>query len=246
MEKMINTIAAIFLFAIALASCAGNREPGTVSVTGTGTVLAPPDMIRVNISLSHLARTTRQAREKVNAGVKQALDILAAEEIKSKDISTPALRFSQEYTWHDQKRVLVGQRAEQSIEFSVNDIRQDSAKISRILDKLTGIEELALNSVNFSVRDNRTFFVQSRELAYRKAVEKAEQYAALAGLKIIKVQAISEGSAQASPIGNRMMKQQSNAVLAEVVSDGGVTTLPTGELEITTHLSVIFLLGETR
>jgi uncharacterized protein YggE len=96
----------------------------------------------------------------------------------------------------------------------------------------------------FNVRDNREYYIASRELAYGKALEKARQYAELAGLTVVKALTVSEfdGSAPApmprQMYGNMAMKE---AAVADQ-SGGGSTILPTGELEITTQISVTFLL----
>jgi uncharacterized protein YggE len=236
-------IMAAVLFAALVLSCTKEDNQSTISVIGTGTVLAQPDMIQINISLSKIAATTRQAQEAVNMQVRQVLEILKAENIDDKDISTPSLRFTQEYEWRTDRRVLIGQKVEQIITFSVTDIREDTEKASRILDELTKIEEAALNHINFSIKDNQELFIQSRELAYQKAFDKATQYAALSGLRITKTLSISElGNAQISPINTRLMKQQMNSVAEFAVSGYEPTSLPTGELEITSQISVVFLL----
>jgi uncharacterized protein YggE len=231
------------VFALLVFGCAKENERGTISVTGVGTVLAQPDMAQINISLSQISPVTRQAQEAVNRQVGQVLEILRAENIGDKSISTPSLRFAQEYEWRADRRVLIGQKVEQIITFSVNDIRQDTEKVPRILDKITEIENLALNYINFSIKENQELFVKSRELAYQKAVEKAAQYAELAGLKIIKTLDISElGNAQIFPPNNRLMNQQMNSAADYAGGQSGSTLLPTGELEITSQISVVFLL----
>jgi len=73
--------------------------------------------------------------------------------------------------------------------------------------------------------------------------EKANQYAELSKLKIIKVLSISEnGFQQISPIQNRLYNQR--AVFAEeaAMAAADATALPMGDLEITTNISVVFLL----
>ena len=150
--------------------------------------------------------------------------------------------FSPEYEWRRNKSVLIGQRAEQGIEFAVRDIRQDSGKVARIIDSLAGIDGITMNRISFGVSDNTEYFVRSRELALGKAMQKAQQYAGLSGLKIVRVLDLSEdGSNGAFPIyGNRMVNQfaKEEAVVADAVS----TVLPSGQMEITTRISVTFLL----
>jgi len=212
----------------------------TISVQGTGTVSVRPDMIQMTISMIKVEQTTRRAQEEVNRMVRQALAILKDSGVEDKNISTASLSFSSEYDYYSGRRELLGQKAEQRITFSIEDIQNDEDKVSRIIDQLIGINGIELNQISFNVKNNTEYFVRSRELAYQKAVEKANQYAALSGLKVVKVLSVSEdGYQQPMPIYNRMANQ---AVFAEASMDAGSTTVPTGELEVTTRILVVFLL----
>jgi uncharacterized protein YggE len=215
------------------------QRQSTISVFGTGTVLVQPDMIRMTISLSKVAQTTKMAQEEVSKMVRQALIILKEENIEDKNITTASLTFNSEYEYIN-RRILVGQKAEQKITFSIEDINNDNEKISRIIDQLIQINGIELNQINFSVKNNTEYFIRSRDLAFQKAVEKANQYAELSNLKIIKVLNISEdGYQQISPINNRFLNQ---SIVQEAAADMGSTIVPTGELEITTKILVEFLL----
>jgi uncharacterized protein YggE len=234
----------ILLAAGLLSGCASVGNLSTVSVVGLGTVPVQPDTLQVSVSLSKVEQTTRGAQEEVNAMVAEVLAILAEERVDGKDTSTSSLRFSQEYEWDGRKQVLVGQKVEQSISFLINDIKGDADKAPRLLDKLTRVDGIALNQIAFMVKDNREHYIASRELAYGKALEKARQYAGLAGLTVDKALSVSEfdGSAPA-PMPRKAV--QNMAMAEAAVADnagGGSTILPAGELEITTQLSVVFLL----
>ena len=211
----------------------------SISVFGTGTVLVQPDMIQMTITLSKVAQTTKMAQEEVSKMVRQALMILKEENIEEKAITTASLTFHSEYEYTN-KRILVGQKAEQRIIFSIDDINSDNEKVPRIIDRLIQINGIELNQINFSVKNNTEYFIRSRDLAFQKAFEKANQYAELSKLKIIKVLSISEESnQQISPINNRLMNQ---SMAEATVADIGSTIVPTGELEITTRILVVFLL----
>lgn len=243
--KKINTFVAILLAILFIQGCNNNtvkKDESTISVYGTGTVMVKPDMLRMNISLSKMASTTKAAQEEVSKMVKQALGVLSDFNIEDKNIVTASLTFSPEYEYRNGRRVLIGQTAQQAILFSMNDIQDDNGKVPQIIDRLVQINGIELNQIDFNVKDNKDYFIQSRELAFRKATEKAEQYAALSGLKVAKVLSISEeGTQQVLPINNRMMNQY-NAVAESVAADTGTTLLPSGELEITTRILAVFLL----
>jgi uncharacterized protein YggE len=235
----------VVLVAFTVSSCnlEKKQNQSTICVFGIGTVLAQPDMVQMNISLSKVARTTRQAQEEVSVMVRQALRVLKDSGVEDNDISTASLRFNPEYEWRNPTRVLIGQKAEQIIAFSINSINDDAERVSKIIDLLIQINGIELNQINFSVKDNTELFVKSRELAFEKAREKANQYAELSALTIVKVLSISEeGTPQIVPRNSKMMNQVN--FTTEAAADSGSTVLPSGELEITTRILVEFLLGE--
>lgn len=235
------SILLVMTFVIGCNNDTGKKDQSSVSVYGTGTVLVKPDMLRMNISLSKTASTTKSAQEEVSRMVRQALEVLGDFNIEDKNIVTASLTFSPEYEYRNGRRVLIGQTAQQAILFSMNDIQNDNEKVPQIIDRLVQINGIELNQIDFNVKNNTEYFIKSRELAFQKATEKAEQYASLSGLKVAKVLTISEeGSQQVLPINNRMVNQYS--AMAEAAADAGSTILPSGELEITTKIQAVFLL----
>jgi len=233
---------ALAFIALFAGSCnKGTESQSTISVYGTGTVAVQPDMIQMSITLSKVAQTTKAAQDEVSRMVRQALSILKEANIEDKNINTASLSFSSEYEYTT-RRILVGQRAEQRITFSIEDINDDKA--SEIIDRLIQINGIELNQVIFSVKNTTEYFVKSRELAYKKALEKANQYAELSNLKVIKVLSITDqGTQQVSPMSNRLMNQQLFMADAMMTArEEASTVLPMGELEITTNILAVFLL----
>jgi uncharacterized protein YggE len=208
------------------------------NVTGIGTVFAQPDMVQMTVSTSHVARTTRQAQTEVNKVVKQILDILKEAEIEEKDIRTASLRFNSEYEFRSNRKVLVGHKVEQSLTFVVHNIKENVEKAPEILDKLTQINNVTLNRITFGITDDTEYLIKSREIAYQKALAKAEHYAELSGLKIVKVLSISELTTE----NQRELYQLAGAGFARrEENDSNSTMLPIGEKEISTRITVIFL-----
>ena len=228
---------------IFLLGCEKNNKQNQsiISVIGTGTVMAQPDIIQMRITLSNVARTTKMAQDEVNRMARQVLTILKNTGIEDNNIMTASLTFRSEYEYTN-RRILVGQRAEQGITFSVDNIDNDGERVSEIIDRLIQINGIELNQISFNVKDTTDYFIRSRELAFQKAVEKADQYAKLANLKIIKVLNISEDiNQQFSPMNNRLM---SNSMVYQTSAreDADSAIIPTGELEITTRIFVEYLL----
>jgi len=215
------------------------QTPNTITVLGTGTIMVQPDMVQMSVSLSYLARQTRQAQVEVNKMVLQVLAILHEQGIEEQRIMTTALNFRTEYNWNSGRREVSGQRAEQVIHFTIDHIDQSNDKISLILDQLTLINGIELNNMSFSIDNNTANFAQSRSLAFQKATEKANQYAQLSGSKIKKVLSITEdGVQQYLPTNARLLN---NVMLDSAETRTDIkSAIPTGEIEITTRIAVVF------
>jgi len=245
----INSIRGIIvLFAIVLMTgCNAGRK--VVAVSGIGTVMAQPDTVQMSISLSNTAPTTSQAQQEVNNMVSQVIKILQDAGIEEKNISTASLRFYPEYEWGGPRRMLLGQKAEQVITFSAGITHNEDSgtnKVSAIIDQLIRINGIELQQMQFNVKDNtELLFARSRELAYHKAREKAEQYAKLSGMKIVKALTISEDGNNLQPVpspaSNRMIAKTSME-FAAADSAGSALSLPTGEMEITSQVFIEFLM----
>jgi len=235
-----NYLAAIYCFAalLLLSSCTSlSAGMSTVTVDGVGTVTAAPDTIHLSISLSRTAPTTREAREQVTAMAAKVLTILEESRIERRNTQTASLTFRPDYEWKNGEQRLAGQRAEQTIIFSMEGIDRDEQGLSTLLDRLTLVDGMEMQQMSYDIRDKSPLFSQSRELAFEKATVKAREYAALSGLVIDTVLEISEN--QSSFPG----PMAANRFMAEAGGLGGSETadaLPTGELEITTRITVVF------
>jgi uncharacterized protein YggE len=209
---------------------------GTIAVSGSGTVTASPDRAYIHLYFKHLAATTEQARHVVSTSVRSALQILAAEQVIDTNIKTVSLSYGIENYYKEGALVYAGQRAEQTVIVTIDDINNNPAKLAAILDKMAGIDTLSTVALAFDIKEKTALFRQSRDLAFQKALDKAEHYARLAGKKLQGIQSITEE--RRSPL-----LVQSNTFSASAASsDEGSTNIPTGEQEISTTINVVYTL----
>jgi uncharacterized protein YggE len=225
---------------VLVAACTVNNPDGqsTVSVSGIGAVMAQPDMVQVTINFSHVAQTTKQAKEEVDQKIRQILDILKEEGVEDKNIRTASLNYGAEMEYRDGRAVQVGQRADQAIMVIINDIVNNSNKFSVLLDKITTIDRVVIRDIKFDTENKTELYKQSRELAYQKALDKANQYANLSGLKIVKTLTITEERSRDILFG----AYQKNVAYETAASSGPSASVPTGEQEVTSEIMVTFLL----
>lgn len=225
------------LVLLLLAGCRGGPEPGTITVSGSGTVRVQPDLLRLELTLRHTAESTGEAQARVADMVARALEILREAGVQDRNVRTAGLRFSPEYEWGQAGRRLLGQMAEQSISFSIENIDADASVASALVDRLTGINGIELQGMNFAVSDTDLPGERARELAFRQAREKADQFAALAGLRVVKVVGIfEEGRTLPTPM--PAVQARNGAMFSE--DSGAGTAIPAGEMEISARIVVQF------
>ena len=242
MNNKIAVIGLIFPIIFLLAGCGSERQKSqsTVSVSGIGTVLVQPDMVQMNISFSHTAPTTKEAKNEVDIKIQQIMKILKEENIEDKNIQTVSLSYDVETEYKSGRNVWVGQRAQQTIIVSIHDIINNPNKLPTLLDKITAIERVAIRNIKFDTENKTELFKQSRELAYQKALDKANQYATMAGRKIVKALTVVEQGSRDVYV-NRLF--QSNVAEYRVLAfEGDSSSVPTGEQEVTSEVVITFLM----
>ena len=244
MNRKFFTGIAFSLMLFTLTSCKTNVQEiqSTVSVSGIGTVLAQPDMVLLNVSFSHTAPTTREAKTAVERTMQRISQILQEENVEDKFVKTVFLNYDVEHEWRSGRMVWIGQRAQQTIAITVNDMVNRPERFPSLLDKITAIDRVQVGNIQFDIEDKSELFRQSRELAYQKAFDKAAQYAEFSGRKIDKVmtvsEAISRDIAQTRAWTSNIAFQAEAA--REMLADDSF--LPSGERGVTSEINVVFLL----
>jgi len=209
----------------------------TVTVSGIGAVMVNPDMVQMTVNFSHTAATTREAKAEVDGRIGRILGILKEEGIEEKNIKTISLNYDTETEYRNGRYVVIGQKASQSMTVTMYNITENPNKFPSLLDRITAIDRVSVRNIIFDTENKTEIFRQSRELAYEKALDKANQYAKLSGKKIVKTLTISEGR-------NRdyySMSQSNVAYESDGIMSMGAS-VPTGEQEIKTEITAVFLM----
>jgi uncharacterized protein YggE len=234
--------AAVFavLLGIISAACTGanDAEADVVVVRGQGTVRAQPDTVQIQIYYSNIAPATKQAKDAVDAGMREIIGILKAEGVADTDIRTEALSYREEIEYHSGRPVRIGERAEQTLAVTIHNIIENPQRFPALLDKLSAIDKLTVNNIHFDIENKTEVYKQSREAAFQKARDKAAQYAALAGRALGGVRSIIEG-AQDDAV---FPRAQNKTLLRASAAYDAAASVPAGEEEITTDISVTFQL----
>lgn len=237
--KNLTFIAILAIVAFSLASCSTlsgtSKEKATVSVSGTGIVYLKADIVTFSINVNETAQTTAEAQQKTNEKMTRIFEILKAFDIKDDNISTTALNFSSEYYWDNGKQIKTGEAVSQTVYVTMNDLDQFPKLADELGSKLSGI---SFYNVNFDSTKKEEAYSKARELAYQKALEKAELYAKSAGLEISRPISINEGYLS---YGSANYKRNDMVLMEEAATAASYQTqVPSGLLSASIDVSVVF------
>ena len=144
MRKAILSAMAVLILAIPLSAAEGDGYTPTISVSGNAEVSMKPDTASFSITASFTRDTTSEASAEASAMIGDAIAVLTGSfGITEEDLETSFISASPEYRWVDDERVLVGQKATQTLEVSVHDL--DS--IGGIYDQLMSLSGITLSDV---------------------------------------------------------------------------------------------------
>jgi uncharacterized protein YggE len=197
-----------------------------ISVSSTGTVKVTPDAVRLNASVSAIAKVSKDALSSANIAASKFRTAILANGIDKKYLSSTTLTVYPEYNYtQDAGNVLIGYRASQSFEVII----RNAAKAGEIVDAVVASagDALYINGVTPFVYDNTKATEAARVSAVKNAKAKATSYAKLLGVKIGKIINLQESSAPSSyPIS-----------MTQAKSDAGATEIDLGQQDISVSVS---------
>ncbi|MGB5623037.1 MAG: SIMPL domain-containing protein, partial [Gammaproteobacteria bacterium] len=89
---------------LSVATAAGAGDPRLVTVSGSGEVLAEPDLASLGIGVEARAPSVDAARRQVNDTVRAVLDLTRASGIAQEQVSSAALMVRPDHQWMPESR----------------------------------------------------------------------------------------------------------------------------------------------
>jgi uncharacterized protein YggE len=216
---------------LAAASMAWGEEPApSITVIGSGAASGPADTAEVNAGVVTQAATASQAMSQNSAAMEQVLKALTALGIADRDIHTTTVSIvpvrAPPQTGRPQPSPVVGYEVTNQVRVRVRKL----ADLGRLLDTLVSRGANALGGIGFSIADPAPLLEQARTKAIADARQKAQVYAAAAGVKLGRVIFIRDTTpGLPRPMAARMM------------SSAAVPIAP-GEQELEVSVSVTYAL----
>lgn len=213
---------------------AQDENPRVISVTGQGKASVSPDMATINTGVISEAKTAGEALILNSATMKKIMAVLTEMKIEARDVQTSNFSVNPVYSRDPQRRSapqVTGYQVSNTVRVHVRRLDQ----LGSILDALVTSGSNRINGVSFGVEDQEGALKDARTRAISNAMDRANQYAAAAGVKVVAVRSISEQPAQIPrpPMMGRM-------AMAEA---GSAVPIATGELDFNVSVNVVFDLG---
>lgn len=87
-------------------------------------------------------------------------------------MKTTLHNYDVKYDYRSGRRIQAGQRAQQTIVVTVNDMINNPERFLSILNKITAINKIEVRNIQFDIENKAELVKKSRESAYQKAFDK--------------------------------------------------------------------------
>lgn len=227
-------VSAIVIVALVMAHKTDNQD--RFAVNGSGTVYAKADIANIEVGLKTEAKKT--AAEATVENTNKMNSIIAELKkigIDEKDIKTTNYNLNPVYNYTNQKgQELVGYEVSQNLTLKIRDL----SKIGEVIAKTTEKGANQVGNINFTIDDEYNLKNQARELAIKKAQEKAKMIADQAGMKLGEVKGFYENADQnpATPMYANAKMELSTGARDQVASP----TIQSGQNEIKVDVTLTY------
>jgi uncharacterized protein YggE len=206
-------------------------EAGTIVVGGTGRVAVQPDVADLRLGLSINRPTVDAARSDAATTMAAILAAVEAAGVPRRDVRTSMLSVQPRYDYRDGKApVLTGYELSNLVEVTVRDL----ARLGATIDGTLAAGATSMDSLTFRVADPAPAEKEARVLAMAEARTRADVLAESAGLSIVGVSDIVEGSPVRPPM--PFPKAGRMALAAADVA----TPVESGSLEVEVSVTVTY------
>jgi uncharacterized protein len=234
-----------------------NQYP-TIAVSGTGDAYAIPDVATFSFSVVETDKTVKQAQDKANTKISNALAAVKAAGIDDKDVQTTGYNVYPKYEYSSAicpqplsssvgstgassnlaiycppgKQVLTGYEVDQTITVKVRDI----SKVGDLVTKVGALAVSNISGIEFTVDKIEQYQAQARTIAINDAKAKAKELAKELGVSLGKIIDYNENGN--NPIYYGMAAKGGTDMLSSAVP--AVAELPAGQNKITSNINITY------
>jgi uncharacterized protein len=201
------------------------QETNVITVSGTGTISAKPDIAYINLGVDAVDPDVQVAVADANSRTEALIAALTEAGIAEADIRTDVYNIYQEYNQPDPS-IEATRNFHVSIFMTVT--VRDVSQVGELLSTTIGAGANAVNGIQFSIADRAALEAEARKLALADARSKADQLA---------------GEIEVSIVGPLHIEEYNNVSVAQydvIGKGGGGAPISDGSLNVTLSLNVTY------
>jgi len=204
-------------------------------VTGTGEVIAIPDIATLRLGIAAEADTVDEAQSQAAEAMDKVMAALTDNDVDKKDIQTQYFNIRQVTKWDriEEEEIVVGYRVTNMVTAKIREVD----KAGTIIDDVAkaGGDFTRIEGISFSVDDPSAYHEEARKEAMADAKAKAERLAKLGGVSLGKPTYISESIYMPPPIYRVGIPEEAAPMPAPAP-----TPISPGELEISLTVQIVY------
>ena len=207
------------------------KQVPMINVSGEGKVKTAPDQAAIAVSIETKGIKAAEVKEENDKKMDAILKFIKKAALAKEDFQTQRVSLQPNYDYEKKKHNYV---ATQSLQILLKDL----AKYDELMEGLVNEGINRIDNVEFKSSKMKQLQSDARKLAVKDAKAKAEDFVSVLGQKVGKAILISDNSQSYTP-------QPRMYAMKTMAMDGVEApreTLAVGEIEITTNVSVSFML----
>lgn len=214
-----------------------DKPQNTISISAEGKVKAVPDIAMVSLGVTSQGDTANAVQTDSATKINKIIEFVKSLGIKKEDITTQQASINPRYDYRDGANKIVGYESTQIVSVKIRGVDKDASVVGKLMEGATLNGANQVYGSQFAFDDPDNLRQQARELAIKKAKEKATELAKAAGLSLGKVVSVSESSGfSPGPI-----PYAADAYMGK--GGGGISVAPsveTGTQDIVESMTVVF------
>ena len=197
----------------------------SITVSGTGTAEAAPDLLTISVGVE----CRRDSVGDAYAGAGEASAAVSASlrqrGVAGADIRTSGLNVRADLVWHEgEGQRVAGYIASSVLTVRLREMTSASAAISAVVD--AGGNDVRLQGLELGFSDAAEVKARARAAAWKDALKSAEQFASLASARLGAVVSFTEGSGVPAPVPLARIQRTASAEALNV--EAGETSVSAG------------------
>lgn len=208
-------------------------DKANIQVNAEGSVEVMPDYLQLTVEIEKTGKHKADLKQQVDKISQQVIDAASAVDIKKEHIEAAKISIYPQYHWQDNKRTLVGETVQRTIQIKLYDLNQYSA----LANAIAGIDITRMHQPEYGFDDGQAIRNQALVKALNHAQAKAELIAKTLDRKLGKAYQVTEHGGSYMPVMRTQLKAQADSTAAQMAAP-----LEVKPQTVNTTVNVVFLL----